>query len=174
MGLIIPTFADPFSLAMQERLEEIETKQTEYVDHKTRLAEARKGVVETIDGTELLDTSMTWDYSPGWEKRRLKYTKMLRAHRIPFRPSVRVRMPGGGVQNVYEGDHVDLAWFEKGLCCVRCCHWKSEDAATHKREHEELQSRLNISPPSDVPLRDLCSNCGARLDAQKYRTKEAA
>lgn len=176
MGLVIPTptkLWSPWKLAEQQRREEIAFAQASYIDAKTRQSERGENPPEVIQDTELLDTSMNWDYSPGWEDRRIKHVKSLRARRIPFRPSVRVRMPGGGIQNVYEGDMVDLKWFEDGLCCVRCCHWKSEDAFQHIREHKVMQEKISAKPPSGVALKDLCSNCGNRLDTQKFRTEAA-
>ena len=173
MGLIIPTFADPLSLAREARRREIEEKQAAYVEAKTRQSERGDNPPETIESTELLDTSMNWDYSPGWEDRRIKHVKSLRERNIPFRPSVRVRMPDGGVQNVYEGDEIDLRWFERGECCVRCCHWKSSDPIKHQRDHELLQDKTGATPPVGVPLKDLCGFCGNNLASQKYRTKAA-
>lgn len=175
MGLILLT-ADAYKLAKLRRRErevEIDELQAEYVDRKTRDAEQGRRPVETIESTDLLDTSMKWDYSAGWEDRRIRFVKALRAARIPFKPSVRVRMPDGGVQNVYEGDHVDLAFFERGDCCVRCTQWKSEDAAQHEGDHRRLQAVTGSAPPEGVPLSDLCGFCGNNLANQKYRTKAA-
>jgi hypothetical protein len=117
---------------------------------------------------------MNWDYSPGWEDRRLKHVKALKAARKPFKPSVRVRnVETGQIQNVYEGDMVDLQWFERGECCVKCCNWKHDDPFQHVREHERLQEHTGKQPPSDVALKDLCAFCGNRLDQQKFRTEAA-
>lgn len=174
MGLILLT-SDAYKLAKLRRRQrevDIDERQQAYVDEKTLVAEKRLQMPETIDGTELLDTSMSWDYSTGWEERRLRFVKALRSARVPFRPSVRVRTPDG-IQNVYEGDHVDLGFFERGDCCVRCCAWKSEDAKQHARDHVKLQSVTGTTPPDGVPLADLCGFCGNNLANQKYRTKAA-
>lgn len=173
MGLLIPTFADPLALARAEAAERLAFAQNDYIDRKTKQSERGENPPETIDSTELLDTSMNWDYSPGWEDRRIAFVKELRAKRKPFQPSVRVRMPDGQIQNVYEGDMLDLQWFEKGLCCVRCRHWKNEDQFQHIHEHTRLQEHTGATPPAGVPLRDLCANCGNRLDTQKFRTEAA-
>lgn len=173
MGLLIPTFANPILLAREQAAEEMAWAQADYIDRKTRMSERGENPPETIDSTDLLATSMNWDYADGWEDRRLAYVKELRARRKPFRPSVRVRMPDGFVQGVYEGDQVDLQWFERGLCCVRCCQWKHEDHFQHVREHKRLQDATGAEPPQGVALKDLCAFCGNRLDLQKFR-REAA
>jgi len=175
MGLIIPTL-DPVKLARLRRRErevEIAERQAAYIDIKTRQSERGENPPETIESTDLLDTSMNWDYSPGWEDRRIAYAKELRAKGIPFRPSVRVRMPGGGIQNVYEGDAVDLEWFARGECCVRCCNWKAMDAEKHAADHRRLQSVTGVEPPQGIRLDDLCGFCGNDLGNQKYRTRVA-
>lgn len=174
MSIFIPMSGENAIAALRrEELERIAFEQRSYIDRKTVQSERGENMPETIESTDLLDTSMNWDYSPGWEARRVKHVKALRAKGIPFRPSVRVRMPGGGIQNVYEGDLTDLAWFEQGLCCVRCCNWKSEDAAIHVQDHERLQRVTGAAPPSGIPVEDLCGHCGARLDTQKFRAEAA-
>jgi hypothetical protein len=175
MGLILLT-ADAYKLAKLRRRErelEIAQRQGDYIALKTRQSERGENPPETIESTDLLDTSMNWDYSPGWEDRRIAYVRSLRERGIPFRPSVRVRMPGGGVQNVYEGDSVDLEWFARGECCVRCCNWKSMDAGKHEADHRRLQDVTGVEPPQGVSLDDLCGFCGNDLGNQKYRTEAA-
>ena len=173
MSLHIPTFADPLDLAREKRAEEMAFAQNAYVESKTKQSELGLNRPETIQSTDLMATSMNWDYSPGWEKRRLKHVKRLRAARIPFQPSVRIEMPDGQIQNVYEGDMVDLQWFQDGLCCVRCRNWKHEDSIQHVREHKRLQEHTGVQPPQGVPLKDLCGFCGNRLDTQQFRTEAA-
>jgi hypothetical protein len=176
MGLIIPTFADPLTLARLQREEEMAFAQNEYIDRKTQQSEKGERRVETVDGDlETVVTSMNWDYSEGWEQRRLKFVKGLRARRKKFQPSVRVRNPHTGqIQNVYEGDMLDLKWFEEGLCCVKCRNWKHEDAIEHIREHKRLAESVPQKPPAGVALKDLCAFCGSRLDMQKFGLEKAA
>lgn len=174
MGLIIPNaFLSKSEMARKIRLEEMAVKQQEYIDSKTRQSERGENVPELVHDTGLLDTSMNWDFAPGWEDRRIRFVKELRAQRKPFRPSARIPMPNGQLQNVYEGDEIDLKWFREGLCCVKCCNWKAEDEHTHAQEHRKLQEVAG-PPPNGVSIKDLCAFCGSNLSMQQNDKREVA
>jgi len=176
VGLYIPTFADPLSLRLHEKREKQAFKQSEYIDRKTKEAESGKQRPEMVDGDvsdERLATSMSWDFSPGWEDRRVAEVRAMRERGEKFDPAVRRPLPGGGFENIYPYGEVDLLWFEKGLCCVRCRNWKAQTDEQHARDHEKLQKVTGVRPPEGIELKDLCGHCGARLDTQKFRTKAA-
>lgn len=178
MSIIITGFADPFSLALSQREEDMAWAQRDYIDRKTKAAESGEQVPEMIapDATdEVLQTSMSWDFSPGWEERRIKFVRNLRAERKRFMPAARRPIPGGGFENIYPYGDVDLKWFQEGLCCVRCLNWKSEDPREHEEDHRRLREQMSngVQPPADIPLEDLCGFCGTRLDQQQYRTEAA-
>lgn len=182
MGLILPSSLalwNPLELARQKRAEEMAWAQQDYVDRKTKAAESgdQPPSMLPMDASEEdLTTSMSWDFSPGWEERRLKFVRGLKARRARFMPAARRPIPGGGFENIYPYGATDLAWFSEGLCCVRCLNWKHDDAMEHIREHERLRDNLTgmASPPSGVPLKDLCAFCGNRLDLQNYDQEQAA
>lgn len=177
--LIIPTFADPFSLARQQRDEDRAWAQNAYVDRKTKAAEAGEqppAMLPSDASEEDVATSMSWDFSPGWEQRREKEIRAMRSSRRRFLPAARRPIPGGGFENIYPYGDFDLEPFRQGLCCVRCQNWKHDDPIQHAREHADLRAQLvgEIEPPAGVPLKDMCAFCGNRLDLQNYRDEQAA
>lgn len=177
--LIIPTFADPLSLALAEREEDRAWAQQDYVDRATRAAEdgsQKTAMVPTDASEEDITTSMSWDLEPGWEQRRLEYVKGLKARRKRFMPGARRPIAGGGFENIYQYGDLDLEWFKQGQCCVRCQNWKHDDPIQHIREHARLaeMTPAHMQPPAGVPLKDMCAFCGNRLDLQNYRDEQAA
>lgn len=176
MTLYIPTFADPLLLAEEGEKERRAQARQEYIDRKTRAAEKGEQRPYNVDfGSDpvKIAESMGWDFSAGWENRRLKQVRKMRQDGVRFEPAVRMPLPGGGFENVYPYGMIDLKWFEEGQCCVRCQNWKHEDPKRHEEQHAKLRSVLTIDPPADVPLSAMCGFCGNRLDKQKFRTKAA-
>lgn len=178
MGLLILT---PERIARLKRgvaSEELGLKQSAYVDERTRAAELGEQRPEMLPmdcDLETLATSLSWDFSPGWEQRRMKFVRGLRAARKRFMPAARRPIPGGGFENIYPYGDLDLQWFAEGFCCVRCQNWKHEDSIQHVREHERLREQMTggVQPPSGVPLKDLCAFCGNNLANQKTMTEAA-
>lgn len=158
--------------------EELVLKQEHFIDIRTRVAERGDQAPSMLPMDASLEdvaTSMSWDFSAGWEERRAAFIRDLRARRKRFMPAARRPMPGGGFENIYPYGDFDLEVFRLGLCCVRCQNWKSDDNLEHVREHRRLQDQMSggVQPPSGVPLKDLCAFCGNNLAMQK-RTDEAA
>ncbi len=178
MGLLIFTQERIAAFKRGVRGEEMGLRQEDYIDRKTKAAESGEqppSMIPMDADLEDLATSMSWDFSPGWEQRRVAFVRGLKDRRQRFEGAARRPIPGGGFENIYPYGDIDLQWFRQGLCCVRCRNWKHDDAIQHIREHQHLRDKLTggAEPPSGVPLKDMCAFCGNRLDLQNYREEAA-
>jgi len=194
LNIWIPPGADNIEkqirIAKEEALEERDYRRQDYIDGRTKTAEAGRNKPELLLPGHDPSESMSWDYGAGHKDRRKKELREMRAKNIPLRPQARIvhghdcpcgvlcDKAVGQIENIYTYDE-DLEVFAQGLCCINCTNWRADSEDAHYDKHRQLARLTNRPEPKKDFMDEHCATCGGTLNPNsngkiEIRTKEVA